>query len=384
MKRVFLVLSVLVSLSEGQAQTTCPAGDSLVLVQDYLKAADMYQACWQRDTSDAGLRLALANTFFQTGDWAAAKYHYHILEVSGQPEAVSKLATIYESQQNLPKAIRYYRQLEKLFPGNALYPRKLGALYLSGNESGEAKTCYQKALDMNPRDLLALSGLAEMYYSEEKNREADSLVAAGLAIDSNHIGLGYLQARLSYRNKDYVRASETLLSIDGRTALPLYYINLLGYSLIQTDSVDRAIFYLRRTLEKEPKNEYALFYMGLAHEKKKMFEEALYFFREANKAGISENMHLFAQGEARANYHLGKYHSVLKAYSKSLEYKKEADIWYYMANTAETGLKQPNKAIQYYEKFLAANPTDPMKIIDAKERLAVLKEHAFMKKGSKK
>jgi tetratricopeptide (TPR) repeat protein len=203
-------------------------------------------------------------------------------------------------------------------------------------------------------------------------------------IDSNHVGLSFLQSRIAYRKKDYTLAARTLLRMDSKTDLPLIYNNLLGYSLIQTDSTDKAIFYLRRTLEKEAKNEYALFYMGLAYEKKKLYEEALHFFKEAIVAGISENMHLFYQGEARSYHHLGKYQSVLTSYGKSLAYKPEADIWYYMANTAETGLKQPGKAIRYYEKFLAAKPTDPEKISDAKQRLTVLKEHVFMKKGNKK
>jgi tetratricopeptide (TPR) repeat protein len=362
----------------GFGQGVCVSGDSLLLVQNYPAATEAYKRCINDDTSSVSVRLSLARCYDQLGDWAKAKNLYHALEYTENIEVISRLAAIYDAQQNLPKAIKYYRKLEALFPGNPQYPRKLGALYLAGHEQVQAFHSYQQALKIAPEDVTSIIGLAEMMYQMDDLDGSDSLVQIGLRLDSMFFGLAYLNSRILYRKKNYSGAARQLLFLAANTDLPLAYNNLLGYSLIQTDSFDKAVFYLRRTLQKEPKNEYALFYLGLAFEKKNDFNEAMYFFQEAAKAGISENMHLFYQGQARINNRKGMYQEVIKAYQKSLEYKFEPEMYLYMAGAAESAYKNKSKAIQFYKKFLEHPSVDEEKIKLAKGRLSYLQEKKFM------
>lgn len=108
--------------------------------------------------------VSLANCYMQLGDYTLAKKYYHQLEVDSlyKIESISKLAIIYESQQNLPKAIKYYRALSMVYPENPIYLRKLGNLYLQGRETKQALESYQKAYQINPRDLLTIQGLTRI------------------------------------------------------------------------------------------------------------------------------------------------------------------------------------------------------------------------------
>ncbi|MFZ1704552.1 MAG: tetratricopeptide repeat protein [Saprospiraceae bacterium] len=325
------------------------------------------------------LELSLAHCLYQIGEWQEAKFHYHRLEKYNSPEIILRLALIYEAQQNLPKAIKYNNLLKDMFPHNPEYYRKLGQLYALGNEFRQAQFSYEQALIIHPNDLRSLYGLAELLYQLQEFDTCDSLVSIGLELDATHIGFSFLLSRIQYKKRQYEETAQNLWHLSHITELPLFYNNLLGYAYIQIDSLDRAIFFLRRTLQKEAKNEYALFYLGLAFERKKDYDEALYFFQEAIKAGISDNMHLFYQGSARMYAHKGKYRSVLAAYEKSMEYKLDNEVYYFMANNIDVGYKNKRKAIMYYQKYLDGNPTDKDKRNMAKQRLSLLKQDEFMK-----
>lgn len=66
---------------------------------------------------------------------------------ASRDDAISKLAIIYESQQNLPKSIKYYIALNKIFPNQPVYLRKLANLYLQGRSVGEALQTFQKQMN---------------------------------------------------------------------------------------------------------------------------------------------------------------------------------------------------------------------------------------------
>jgi tetratricopeptide (TPR) repeat protein len=148
---------------------------------------------------------------------------------------------------------------------------------------------------------------------------------------------------------------------------------------MQIDSLNKAIYHLQKSLLNEGDPEYALFYLALAYEKKKDYERSDYYYAEAIKEGISENMAQYHRGLARTKTIRGDYGEVLKQYGKSQEYQKETDVYYYMANAAEQYYKDKSKAIKYYQLYLDANPQNADWVGTAKARIKALKEYKFMK-----
>jgi len=384
-KNILLIISLVLQINLHGQKTDCLEGDSLMAQQNYVLAIKKYTSCYFSDTLDKKPLSSVANCYMILGDYMLAKHYFHSLEKdsSYKTDAISKLASLYESQQNLPKAIKYYRALKDIYPKNPVYLRKLGNLYLQGRESKQALESYVQAILLNPRDLLTIQGLTEFYLSADDLVKADSLADTGIRIDSNNVGLLLLKSRIKYRERDYKTTSEILYKLTFQTELNNFYNKLLGYSFMQIDSLDKAIYHLQKSLLEENDPEYAFFYLGLAHEKKKEYSKAEWFFQEAAKSGISDNMAQYHRGLARIYTHQKEYQRVIGQYQKSMTYQIDPEVYFYMGNAAEQLNNKHNKAIQYYEQYLkSGHNNDEWKRIST-ERIKVLKEMAFMNNKKK-
>jgi len=382
LKNTIIFLTLTLHLSMYGQKVDCLIGDSLLSQQNYMLAAEKYTSCYLSDTIDKKPMVSLANCYMQLGDYTMAKKYYHQLEIDSlyKTEAISKLAIIYESQQNLPKAIKYYRALSLVYPENPIYLRKLGNLYLQGRETKQALESYQKAYQINPRDLLTIQGLTEFYLNNDDLDKADSLANNGIKIDSNNVGLLLLKSRISYRARDYRTTADILHKLTYQTELNNFYNKLLGYSFMQIDSIDKAIYHLQKSLVQENDPEYALYYLALAHEKKTEYDKAIWFFEEAGKAGISTNMAQYHRGLARIYTHQKSFSKVVSQYQKSLNYQTDAEVYYYMANAAEQIQGKKGNAITYYQKYIDSGHNNSEWIKHAKSRIKALKEYQFMNK----
>ncbi len=379
---IILLFSISICPKKLSAQKPeCSSADSLFARQEYFLAVESYMKCYTLDTTDKKSLLSMAGCFYLLGDYQKAKEYYHQLEMDSNfmTEAKMKLAAIYESQQVLPKAIKYNIALTKTFPNNPTYLRKLGSLYQQGNETTQALQSYHAALQLNPRDLLSVQGLADMMLDLDELQTADSILSKGLTTDSTHIGLSLLHSRVKYRIRDYASVAHILHKLTYQTELNNYYNKLLGYAFLQIDSIDKSIYHLQKSLLNEGDPEYAQFYLALAYEKKKEFEKSDYFFKEAIKSGISDNLDQYYRGLARINTQKEDYKTVIENYKSSLQYSKDASIYFYMANAAEQYYKDKSRAIGYYNQFLNAKPSDNALIEMARQRVKILKEQRFMK-----
>ncbi len=360
----------------------CNHIDSLMNLQLYVIAKENLIQCYAQDTTQLDVLSSLAFCEYVLGDYQMALFYYHKIENQEhkQSDVFQKLAHIYETQQNLPKAIKYNIALNKLYPSNPTYLRKLGSLYIQGNERNQARQCYQTAYQLNPRDILSVYAMAEMYFSEDLIIIADSIITAGWKIDSNNISLGLLKSRISYKKKDFLSTSNILQTLSSKTELSNSFKKMLGFSYMQLDSLDKAIYNLQASLLHEYHPEMALFYLAMAYEKKKDYVQSEWFYTEAAKAGISQNMAQYHCGLARVFTHQKAYQKVIHHYQKSLEYSADPEVYFYLANTAEQIPKKSRVAISYYQKYLESGHQNKEWIKLSGDRIKVLKENEFMSK----
>jgi tetratricopeptide (TPR) repeat protein len=379
--KLFLCL-VLCSTNMNAQEVICNKVDSLITAQNYILAKEKLMTCYDQDTSKLDILNSLALCQFLLGDYQIAIKYYHKLEKEEnyKSDAFQKLAHMYETQQNLPKAIKYNIALNKIYPSNPVYLRKLGSLYLQGNERNQARQCYINAFELNSRDMLTVYAMAEMYFTDDEVIKADSIVSDAMKIDSSNISLSLLKSRISYKQKDFATTSKILQVLSYKTELSNSFKKMLGFSYIQIDSLEKAIYYLQASLLHENDPEMALFYLALAHEKKKAYDKAEWFYQEAAKAGISQNMPQYHNGLARVFTHQKSYNKVVQQYQKSLEYRDDPEVYFYLANAAEQIPQKTNLALSYYKKYLeSADQNKEWKKIST-DRIKVLKENEFMRK----
>lgn len=378
MRRFLHIIFTVLILVPAKTQNPCVTGDSLYHAQNYVEAAFFLKQCHQQDTAATDQKLILANCMMAMGDWSEAKRFFHDIEKINPELVNAALAFIYDTELNIPKAIKYYTALSETFPGNGQYFRKIGELYLQSQNPLEATIAFQKAIKISNNDISAWQGLGDAMTMLGEHSFADTAYSSAMMLDSQRVSVLFSYAKLTYKTKEYGRVIDLLVKAEQLIDLPVYYQNILAFSFIQQGDPEKALWYLQRLLALDPEHETNLFYAGMAHELAGRYEEALTFYQLAARAGISKSMFDYHSGEARACMHLKKYKSAIQAYENSLMYKQTSQPYFYMGNAAEQVFPDGKKALMYYKKFLKNNPEDEAMISTAKARIGILTEYRFM------
>jgi len=344
--------------------------------QDYLTTIELAKSCYEADSSNLTCLDLLAKASNKSGDQASAKRYLHILEKKDttNTDVLVQLASIYEQQQQLPRAIKYYTMLNQLQPNNPLYYRKNAQLYRVYGDKLESFRLYSKANMLNPRDVLSLKGLAELAIANRQPIMADSLIDVALALDSMNIGVNYLQARSKYRQKKYDEVVHTFDRIRGHVDLNSYYNKMLGYAYLQIDSVELAISKLQLALTNDNNPEKLHYYLATAFEKQGNVDGALEHYRKATEVSVSPDIDLYYRNLGRLANKEQKYAEAIDAYQDAYRYGEEPVILYYLAAASDNYYKDKSIAIRYYNRYLKSSDMHDEYKDYARKRMRYLKE----------
>ena len=350
--------------------------------QDYIQAIALSRSCYESDTNNIECLRILATASNKSGDQATAKTYLHVLEKkdSSNTSIYVQLASIYEQQQQLPKAIKYYTILNKLLPDHSIYYRKNAILYNGYGDRSEALRLFSKANKLTPRDILTLKGLAELAISNEQMSTADSLIKVALELDSMDIRMNYLSARSKYKQKQYYEVTEVFHRISGQVDLNSYYNKMLGYAYLQIDSVDRAISKFQLALVDDRSPEKLHYYLGTAYEKKDNIQGALEHYAKAVKSGISPDLDLYHRNVGRLALKEKKYKVAISAYKDAYKYGNDPVVLYYLAAASDNYYEDKSIAIGYYKRYLKSSHNHKEYKDYAAKRIRYLKEGLHQKK----
>ncbi len=352
--------------------------------QEYSKALDIYETCVQKDSSEHACIEKAGMAAYYLGQTRKSKEYFHLNEKHPDyfKKACIQLAAIYESQEHIPKATKYYSILKDSFPDNFLYYRKLGTLYDRANLVEGALGYYTQALELNPEDLITIRGMSNILIDNAKHATADSLLQVGLQKDSLHIGLNLLKAKNHYRQKQYPETVEVLEFTDRWTDLNNYYNKMLGYAYLQIDSVDNAIYHLNLSLVNEGNPEFAHYYLGVAYEKKEDVKEAVFHLRKAVDEGTSRNLDLYNRILGKLLDGEGETKESIKAYEWSYRYNQDPVLLFYLGRASDKYYKDKNIAIRYYQRYIKSKHENKEYKDYSKQRVRYLKEYSHQQSAS--
>ncbi len=367
---LFLFISVVLS-----SQGTVEEARQWMKEQDYQKALPVWESCAQ-DTTQLKCQEQAGIASYRLGIMAKAKSYFHKIENDPvlYKNAAIQLATIYEQQDNIPKAIKYNRKLRDSFPDNPIYHRKIGNLFMKASLPREAFLSYAEALKLNPDDVLTIRSISEIFVNNAQYEEADSLLNHGLSIDSTNVGLSLLLARNYYKQRLY---DSTVVVMDGlRRTIDFsnYYNKMFGYALLQIDSIDQSIYYLEKSLVNEGDPEYAHYYLGNAYEMKGDMEAAIFHLGKAVETGTSQGLKTHYRNLARILYNEGKLRQAIDAYEWAYRYEDDPALLFYLGRASDTYYKDKSIAIHYYQRYIRSKDTNDEFKRYAKERSGYLRE----------
>lgn len=375
MKYLFTIFCmVLICLkSNGQDLSTA---DLAMQSQDYTTAYGIYSDCYEVDTNNVNCLYLSGLSAYRNGDNSNAKKNLLKLESKDTMlvQAWSNLASIYEEEENPPKAIKYYSRLQESNPNIATYARKLGRLYWIGDNRTDAWKYYSMAYKTNPRDMKCVKGLAELAMSNSQGELADSIIVEGLKIDSTHIGLNLLRAKLKYKTQDYKKAAAILKSVLQSYDFNDYYHTLYGYALVQIDSSEQAIFHLSRALVTSPEDEKVHYYLSNAYEKLEDYDAAIFHLLKASEYSISPSLGKYFRNLAKLYDHEMDLPKAINSYKEAYRYGSDPKVLYSLARACDIYYKDKSIAINYYGKYLESSDDTKSYKNYAKERKRYLKE----------
>ncbi len=350
--------------------------DQAMQSQDYSLAYKIYTECYEADTNDVNCLYLSGLSAYRNGDNINAKKK--LLKLESKDTLLSKawinLASIYEEEENPPKAIKYYTRLQESNPHIASYARKLGRLYRTADSNMDAWKYYSIAYKNNSRDMKCVKGLAEIAMANGQGGLADSIIIEGLKIDSTHIGLNLLRAKLKYKTKEYQETADILKSVLGNYDFNAYYHKLYGYALVQIDSSEKAIFHLSRALESTPEDEKVHYYLGKAHEQLEDNTSAIFHFEKATDYSVSPSLGKYFRNLAKLHDQEKDLPKAIEAYKEAYRYGGDPKMLYYLARASDIYYKDKNIAIKYYGKYIASRDDTKTYKNYARERKQYLKE----------
>ena len=265
--------------------------------------------------------------------------------------SLTQLASIYEKEGNTPKAVKYYTQLIKYYPDNAIYNRKLAQNYAKAGAIIDAFRHYNAAHKLNPNDIFSIKGISEIFLQNQQYEDADILLNKGLTLDTTNIDLHQLLARSKYKQKDYDSTIYYLKQINGRVDLSPYFNKLLGYSLIQIDSFEQSIFYLQKALSDNGNKEYVHYYLATAYDNLDDELNSEHHYTKALEEGISPNIAIYHKSLAKINNDRNKLREAIDHYRDAYRYDEDPVLLFYLGRASDVYYKDKNIAVNYYKRY---------------------------------
>jgi tetratricopeptide (TPR) repeat protein len=169
---------------------------------------------------------------------------------------LSRLAVLYEKNNDYQKAIDVYKRLRQLKSSNLAVLEKLGKVYLQAEKRAEAQRVFEEVFEIQRDNATAASGLKELgrRYETEENFEKAAR-AYRLIINNSHFQKTQIQYRLGvclFRQDKYEEALSVFQKIkQGDELLKARIVLYMSRCLLGMGHYDVA---LERISEVDPKN----------------------------------------------------------------------------------------------------------------------------------
>lgn len=201
MKRIICILVccflVTISFTQEEITTEVSKANEHFNKQDYTLALELYHSFLEKDSTQNTILEQAGLSAFRLGDFKLAKQFFQQLEVNVDSSEVAfkNLAFLYEAEENIPKAIKYYLRLIKKYPENPIFHRKLGQQYQKSRLLLDAFPLFIKAYTLNSKDNYTIRALANIFMNNKQFTTADTILKNALAYDSLNIQNTLLYAR---------------------------------------------------------------------------------------------------------------------------------------------------------------------------------------------
>ena len=252
----------------------------------FTKAVDSYKAALKADPSASFIAEELSDLYIQSGRLreAVTEAEEALKQNPDDQNARRVLARIYtrmigDAQQNridesmVKKAIEQYQKITEKDPKDLESWLMLGRLNKVAQNSVESVKDYKKALELDPENQDAMTGLALVYADLGDTKAAADLLRKAAEKDPNPRSLAALASAYE-QMKEYKLAAETLRRALDQQSGNAELKHALAQDLMLSDQLDEALTTYNELVAEDPKDEQSYLRLSQIYRQKRDFVKA--------------------------------------------------------------------------------------------------------------
>jgi tetratricopeptide (TPR) repeat protein len=308
--------------------------------------------------------LKVTSKLLELGEWDEAEFEIQKLKEIATDTKNDKLKNIiilYEgslllSKEKYENALEAFEKVLEINPKNELALKGKGDALESLKKYGEALEAFNKVLEINQKDDYVLSGKGRILGNLSRYEEA--LEAFNKALEINPMYDNILENKgITLLNLNrYEEALETFNKALEINPTNDNALSKKGIALVNLDRYEEALEAFNKTLEINPKDSYTLANKGEVLLNIDRFEEALEILNKAIEIDPKDHHALANIGLALLN--LNREDESLEAFSRALEIEPNCDYTLYYKGVALVFWGRSVEALDTFNHALEINPND--------------------------
>ena len=333
-------------------------------LNNFDKAIPLFQHALQKNETCANY-LNLAQCYTEQG------LYYNALPFLEKGKALcpknafiqTLLAQSYYQSEMYLNAINEYKQLWQSDSSIAYNGVQLAKSYIKVNYIDTARVLLQNLEEIFPNNLMVISTLTNFYLDQE-------IYVLACKTTDRYINTGNYDRRINrYNAYSYYKDPMKMNKRPAYEKFKLcYYIHFdtthfttkfFGISAIYAERTEEAEYVLKKAFLKDSTDANTNYYLGVALSRNEKYAEAEAFFKRSIDILTPSPLYMsmIYQERAYAFNKLGKPQKGLEMLEIAYETAPEDTVLLYkIASQYDYELKQPKKAIEKYEVFIATRP----------------------------
>jgi tetratricopeptide (TPR) repeat protein len=240
------------ALKPGDAAAQKGLGDMLYEQKDFAGALSAYRAALKIDPGIKGLYKHYVELVMQRGTKEEIIKTLTGAIAAGEADAnmYFELGSFYQKQNNFAKAIEMYQKSLQLDSKNIAALSALAHCQAKSGDVQQATISYEQVVAMNPNAVQEYKALGDLYQQQNKKDLAMASYKKYLEKDSSNTSLVLALAEYRFKSKDFDEAVRYLNMVRGEEAKKPSYLLLLGQACYQSKTCTKsaAIFNQLATL----------------------------------------------------------------------------------------------------------------------------------------
>jgi tetratricopeptide (TPR) repeat protein len=328
----------------------------------YQQAIVYYEILYREDSSDTKNVIELADCYQSLGDYKMAqKLYFRTLKLNPVNDyLIQQLANSYYMDDNFEQAKKYY--LTAYATDSTFYlSKQLAKCYDILEIIDTAILYYRKSISLNPSDFQSSYRLANLYKQKEDYKKGISVTDTFLCRDSMNIKMLKLSGSLHFLDKNFTRSAERFeqcIALNDTSDLVNKY---LGYSYFKIEKYEKAKDYLEKAYLRDTMNADLCYTLGLSCDYSIYKKLGIKYLSKTIDlvTPAPEFLSRIYQDLAAAYTGYYKYEEALESFLKGYELNPNDTLLIFkIASHYDNRIKDKNKALTYYQKFIETRPID--------------------------